>query len=78
MDQSLAPHVCHARVGYRDGSRIVPEYPGSKLLIDGRVGHAPLKFKRKRTYNEHWMLERYDYQSPAQVRRDLVGLDAAA
>ena len=32
----------------------------------------------KRTYNEHWMLERYDYRSPAQVRRDLVGLDAAA
>ena len=37
---------------------------------------ALLKFKR--TYNEHWMLERYDYRSPAQVRRDLVGLDAAA
>ena len=30
----------------------------------------------KRTYNE--MLEKYDYRSPAQVRRDLVGLDAAA
>ena len=25
------------------------------------------------SYNEHWMLERYDYRSPAQVRRDLVG-----
>ena len=37
---------------------------------------ALLEFKR--TYNEHWMLERYDYRSPAQVRRDLVGLDAAA
>ena len=37
---------------------------------------AVLAFKR--TYNEHWMLERYDYRSPAQVRRDLVGLDAAA
>ena len=37
---------------------------------------ASLAFKR--TYNEHWMLERYDYRSPAQVRRDLVGLDAAA
>ena len=34
---------------------------------------ALLEFKR--TYNEHWMLERYDYRSPAQVRRDLVGLD---
>ena len=32
----------------------------------------------KRTYNEQWMLETYDYRSPAQVRRDLVGLDAAA
>ena len=32
----------------------------------------------KRTYNEQWMLEKYDYRSPAQVRRDLVGLDAAA
>ena len=30
----------------------------------------------KRTYNEQWMLEKYDYPSPAQVRRDLVGLDA--
>ena len=32
----------------------------------------------KRTYNEQWILEQYDYRSPAQVRRDLVGLDAAA
>ena len=32
----------------------------------------------KRTYNEQWMLEKYDYRSPAQVRRDLLGLDAAA
>ena len=31
----------------------------------------------KRTYNEQWMLEKYHYRSPAQVRRDLVGLDAA-
>ena len=30
----------------------------------------------KRTYNEQWMLEKYHYRSPAQVRRDLVGLDA--
>ena len=37
---------------------------------------ALLEFKR--TYNEHWMLKRYDYRSPAQVRRELVGLDAAA
>ena len=32
----------------------------------------------KRTYNEQWMLEKYDYRNPAQVRRDLGGLDAAA
>ena len=32
----------------------------------------------KRTYNEQWMLEKYDYRSPAQVRRDFEGLDAAA
>ena len=32
----------------------------------------------KRTYNEQWMLETDDYRSPAQVRRDLLGLDAAA
>ena len=37
---------------------------------------ALLEFKR--TYNEQWMLEKYDYRSPAQVRRDLLGLDAAA
>ncbi len=37
---------------------------------------ALLEFKR--TYNEQWMLEKYDYRSPARVRRDLVGLDAAA
>ena len=27
----------------------------------------------KRTYNEQWMLEKYHYRSPAQVRRGLVG-----
>ena len=32
----------------------------------------------KRTYNEQWMLEKYGYRNPAQVRRDLVGLDAVA
>ncbi len=30
----------------------------------------------KRTYNEQWMLAKYDYRSPAQVRRDFDGLDA--
>jgi len=37
---------------------------------------ALLEFKR--TYNEQWMLEKHHYQSPAQVRRDFVGLDAVA
>ena len=37
---------------------------------------ALLEFKR--TYNEQWMLEKFGYRSPAQARRDLVGLDAAA
>ena len=37
---------------------------------------ALLEFKR--TDNEQWMLEKDDYRSPAQVRRDLLGLDAAA
>ena len=37
---------------------------------------ALLEFKRM--YNEQWMLEKYHYRSPAQVRRDLVGLVKAA
>ena len=37
---------------------------------------ALLEFKR--TYNEQWMLEKYHDRSPAQVRRDLVGLAKAA
>ena len=37
---------------------------------------AVLEFKRM--YNDQWMLEKYDDRSPARVRRDLVGLDAAA
>ena len=37
---------------------------------------ALLEFQR--TYNEQWMLAKYDYQSPAQVRRDFDGLDAVA
>ena len=37
---------------------------------------ALLEFKR--TYNEQWMLEKFSYRSPAQARRDLLGLDVAA
>ena len=37
---------------------------------------ALLKFKQ--TYNEQWMLAKYDYRSPAQVRRDFDRLDAVA
>ena len=45
---------------------------------------APIKLMRAHDLqaphrlNEQWMLEKYAYRSPAQVRRDLVGLDAAA
>ena len=123
-------------LGYRDGSRIVPEYPGSNFGGASRLSHhgsnyladdfqqeiaffgiesspsfvrepegnsvaerfirtlkenllwvrsfetieelrlALLEFKR--TDNEQWMLEKYAYRSPAQVRRDLVGLDAGS
>ena len=45
-------------------------------LADRAAAGGDLEFKR--TYNEQWMLEKYDYRSPAQVRRDLLGLDAAA
>ena len=37
---------------------------------------ALLEFQR--TYNEQWMLAKYDYRSPAQVRRDFDGLDAGS
>jgi transposase InsO family protein len=37
---------------------------------------ALLEFKQ--TYNEQWMLEKFDYRSPAQARCDLVAVDAAA
>ena len=37
---------------------------------------ALLEFTR--TYNEQWMLEKSHDRSPAQVRRDLVGLAKAA
>ena len=37
---------------------------------------ALLEFQR--TYNEQRMLAKYDYRSPAQVRRDFDGLDAVA
>jgi transposase InsO family protein len=38
--------------------------------------HALLEIKS--TYNEQWMLEKHDYRSPAQIRRDLEALDEAA
>ena len=37
---------------------------------------ALLEFKK--TYNEKWLLERFDYRSPAQARRDTIVLDQAA
>ena len=32
----------------------------------------------KRIYNDEWMLDRYGYRSPAEARRDFVGVDATA
>ena len=49
---------------------------GAELRDHRRPRLALLAFKR--TYNEQWMLAKYDYRSPAQVRRDFDGLDAAA
>jgi len=31
-----------------------------------------------KTYNEHWLIERHGYRSPAQVRRDWMALQEAA
>lgn len=31
-----------------------------------------------KTYNEQWLIERHGHRSPAQVRRDLLALEAAA
>jgi transposase InsO family protein len=30
------------------------------------------------TYNEHWLIERHGYRSPAQVRREHLALQEAA
>ena len=56
--------------------RICSWVPGQRFETIEELRLALLEFKR--TYNEQWMLEKYDYRSPAQVRRDLLGLDAAA
>ena len=61
---ALHPHA--------EGASVV----GAELRDDRGAPPGLLAFKR--TYNEQWMLEKYDYRSPAQVRRDLFGLDAAA
>ena len=63
---------------------VIPDYPGISRIKTWVMPSRPspdtvlalLEFKR--TYNEQWMLEKYDYRSPAQVRHDLAGLDAAA
>ena len=70
-----------ARSGIGGGGRFIRTLKENVLWVRSfdtieELRLALLEFKR--TYNEHWMLERYDYRSPAQVRRDLVGLDAAA
>ena len=50
------------------------------LERQGLLASAPANSRKPspRTYNEQWMLAKYDYRSPAQVRRDFDGLDAAA
>ena len=58
-----------------DDRRMTGRNPGQPVS-QCKLRLALLEFKR--TYNEQWMLEKYHYRSPAQVRRDLVGLDAAA
>ena len=79
----MASKVPRLRAGARRQRRrgaLHPHAEGESVvgaeLRDHRGSLALLAFKR--TYNEQWMLEKYDYRSPAQVRRDLVGLDAAA
>ena len=65
--------------GWAQTDLLNPPWFSIKICDSGEIEElrlALLEFKR--TYNEHWMLERDDYRSPAQVRRDLVGLDAAA
>ena len=59
----------------------MPGYSGMRPrrlrpMIVEELRLALLEFQR--TDNEQWMLEKYDYRSPAQVRRDFDGLDAAA
>ena len=54
----------------------------SELLFEAyceraRIDCEPIPTE-KGVYNEQWMLEKYDYRSPARVRRDLGGLDVAA
>ena len=61
-------------MSFRQQEPVVPGMLHEPTIEELRL--ALLAFKR--TYNEQWMLEKYDYRSPAQVRRDLVGLDAAA
>lgn len=36
---------------------------------------APLEWARR--YNEHWLLERHDFLSPSQARRELMLKQAA-
>ena len=70
------------RLRWPDSTNPVSEEPGTVHLwvrsfeTIEELRLALLEFQR--TYNEQWMLAKYDYRSPAQVRRDFDGLDAVA
>ena len=68
--------------------RLRPDHNGAVVLnreqhllrafVHGHSEGAFALLEFQRTYNEQWMLAKYDYRSPAQVRRDFDGLDAVA
>ena len=69
LDLSAPDHTTRSRRGQHLDLPLLRAPAGAGLLLlSSSNGH----------YNEQWMLEKYAYRSPAQVRRDLVGLDAAA
>ena len=54
----------------------VPEF--RRGLAEAEVAAPPSQVRRELFHHLLETDEKYDYRSPAQVRRDLVGLDAAA
>ena len=64
--------------GVARGLRLRHDHGSNSLADDSQEELRLALLAFKRTHNEQWMLEKYDYRSPAQVRRDFDGLDAAA